>query len=440
MPRRPARIIAESLAQSPNWLASGSLGCADACFHPALMKILVAHNRYHYRGGEDTVVDAEVSLLRERGHEVMLYSRDNNELVHIKPAAAALAAIWSRQTEKDIAQLSERFAPDLIHAHNTFPLISPSLYGIAAHLRIPVVQTLHNFRLLCPQAMLLRQGRACEDCVGHLPWRAVVHRCYRHSYSQTAVSAAMLAVHRWRGTWREEVSRYIVLNQLCRDKFTQGGLPAERLRIKPNFVESSRVPHWEKRKGGIFIGRLSTEKGVEILASAMTRLPQWRIDVYGKGPLQALVEEAPGLRFGGFQSPFQLIERMHGAAFVLVPSTGVESFGLVAIEAFACGTPVIGTRHGGLAELVEHGKTGLLVTPGDAEELASAIAWAQANPSAMQTMGKAARIEYLARYTPERNYDILLGIYHEAINDRDCRKVDGKRTASQQQATGRASC
>lgn len=398
------------------------LGCADACYYPALMKILVAHNRYHYRGGEDTVVDAEVSLLRERGHEVMLYSRDNNELNNIKPAAAALAAIWSRQTEKDIAQLSSSFAPDLIHAHNTFPLISPSLYGIAGHLGIPVVQTLHNFRLLCPQAMLLRQGRVCEDCVGHFPWRAVVHRCYRHSYLQTSVTSAMLVVHRWRGTWRKDVSRYIVLNQLCRDKFTRGGLPAERMRIKPNFVESSRVPQWDKRKGGIFIGRLSTEKGVEILARAMTRLPQYRIDVYGKGPLQALVEQAPGLRYGGFQSPSQLIERLHDAAFVIAPSTGVESFGLVAIESFACGTPVIGTRHGGLAELVDHGKTGLLVTPGDATELANAISWAHANPAAMLVMGKAARDEYLARYTPEHNYDILLGIYREAINDAGCAK------------------
>ena len=245
----------------------------------------------------------------------------------------------------------------------------------------------------------------------------------------------MLALHRWRGTWRKDVSRYIVLNQLCRDKFTSGGLPAERLRIKPNFVESSRVPHWDKRKGGIFIGRLSTEKGIEILARAMSKLPQCRIDVYGKGPLQAFVEEVPGLRYGGFQSPSQLIERLHGAAFVIVPSTGVESFGLVAIEAFACGTPVIATRHGGLAELVEHGKTGLLVTPGDAAELAGAISWAQANPAAMQDMGRAAREEYLARYTPEHNYDILLGIYQEAINDAGCSRVDGKRNDAQQRAT-----
>ena len=381
------------------------------------MKILVAHNRYHYRGGEDTVVDAEVSLMRERGHQVMLYSRDNNELSQIHPATAALSAIWSRQTEKDITQLHGSFAPDLIHAHNTFPLISPSLYGIAARLHIPVVQTLHNFRLLCPQAMLLRQGLACEECVGHSPWRAVLHRCYRNSYSQSAVSATMLTVHRWRGTWRDGVSRYIVLNQLCRDKFMRGGLPASRMRIKPNFVEASRVPQWEDRKGGIFIGRLSTEKGLEVLARAMAMLPQLCVDVFGKGPLENLVAESAGLHYGGFKSPEQLVKKMHTAAYVVAPSTGVESFGLVAIEAFACGTPVIGTRHGGLAELIEHGKTGLLVKPGDVDELAHAIAWAETHPAAMRQMGQAARAEYLARYTPEHNYEILLGIYAEAIND-----------------------
>ena len=398
------------------------------------MKILVAHNRYHYRGGEDTVVDAEVSLLRERGHDVMLYSRDNNELTHFHPASAALSAIWSRQTEKDIAKLSASFAPDVIHAHNTFPLISPSLYGIAERLCIPVVQTLHNFRLLCPQAMLLRQGRTCEECVGHLPWRAVVHRCYRHSYSQSAVSASMLTLHRWRGTWHEGVSRYIVLNQLCRDKFIRGGLPADRLRIKPNFVEARRVPRWDDRKAGIYIGRLSTEKGLEILARAMSRLPQLCIDVYGKGPLQSFVEKAPGLRHGGFKSPEQLVEHLHAAAYAVAPSTGVESFGLVAIEAFSCGTPVIGTRHGGLAELVEHGKTGLLVTPGDVDELAHAIAWAESNPAAMRQMGQAARAEYLARYTPEHNYEILLEIYGEAISEGKIRRLsetnlDGERCA-----------
>lgn len=381
------------------------------------MKILVAHNRYHYRGGEDTVVEVEVALLRDRGHEVQLYSRDNSELQNMAMSSAALSALWSRQTYKEVQQRCIDFKPDLIHAHNTFPLISPSLYGVAADMRIPVVQTLHNFRLLCPQAMLLRRDRVCEDCIGHLPWRAVVHRCYRNSTAQSALTATMLTLHRWLGTWNTRVSRYIVLNNLCREKFIQGGLPAARLRIKPNFVRSTRVPHWQGRKGGIFIGRLSAEKGIAVLTQAMAALPALTMDVFGKGPMQALVESTPGMRYGGFQSPSQLAERLHKAAYLVVPSTGVESFGLVAIEAFCCGTPVIAARHGGLSDLIEHGKTGLLVAPGDVDALKEAISWAEHHPHEMAQMGKAARAEYLTRYTPEHNYKILFAIYQEALAD-----------------------
>lgn len=388
------------------------------------MKILVVHNRYYYRGGEDTVVDAEVMLLREHGHEVQIYHRENTELRHISKSRAAIDAIWSQQTVADIKNINAGFAPDVIHAHNTFPLISPSLYGAARALRVPVVQTLHNFRLLCPQAMLLREGRVCEDCVGHLPWRAVVHRCYRNSYSQSTISTLMLAAHRIQGTWRKKVNRYIVLNQTCRDKFYQGGLPLERLRIKPNFVESKRIPQWNHRQGGIFIGRLAAEKGIAILAQALATLPGRYIDVYGKGPLQTLVEQSPGLRYCGFHSPPELADRLHKASYLVMPSTGVESFGLVAIEAFACGTAVIAAHHGGLAELVVHGKTGLFVRPGDAIALAQTIAWAEANPAAIIKMGKAARAEYLSRYTPEHNYEILHGIYREAVADMHNLKSD----------------
>jgi glycosyltransferase involved in cell wall biosynthesis len=273
--------------------------------------------------------------------------------------------------------------------------------------------------------MLLREEQACEDCVGHLPWRAIVHRCYRNSYSQSAVSTLMLTAHRLLGTWRNMVNRYIVLNQTCRDKFQRGGLPLARLRIKPNFVESKRIPTWNQRQGGIFIGRLATEKGLAVLAQAVATLPGHSIDVYGKGPLQTLVENSPGLRYCGFHTPSELANRLQKATYLVMPSTGVESFGLVAIEAFACGTAVIATNHGGLAELIVHGKTGLFVRPGDVRALAQTIAWAEANPAAMIKMGQAARAEYLSRYTPEHNYEILTDIYREAVADMHTFKTNG---------------
>ncbi len=379
------------------------------------MRILVAHNAYHYRGGEDTVVDAEVALLRRRGHEVCPYRRDNAELEHISRLKAGLSTLWSQQTVADIRRLHARFKPQLIHAHNTFPLISPSLYAVARELRLPVVQTLHNFRLICPQAMLLRDGHSCTDCVGRVPWRGVVRRCYRHSFAQTAATAAMISVHRVAGTWRRDVQRYIVVSHACRALLAIGGLPMEKMTIKPNFVESPDAPDWTERSGGLFIGRLSQEKGIAALAEALTQVPGLTIDVFGDGPMREMVERTPGLRYRGFQPPEVLRERVRRAAYVLVPSTGIESFGLVAIEAFACGTPVIASAQGGLREIVTHGHNGLLVPPGDAGALANALRHAESHADDMLRMGVNAYQSYLARYTPERNYEMLMQIYHEAI-------------------------
>lgn len=379
------------------------------------MKILVAHNAYHYRGGEDSVVDAEVLLLRRYGHEVLLYRRDNADIPRMPRWRAAIDTFWSRRTVAEIRKLQSGFRPDLIHAHNTFPLMSPSLYGVAGSLGVPVVQTLHNFRLVCPQAMLMRNGRRCTDCVGRLPWRGVLHRCYRGSLQQSAITAAMLTAHRVAGTWRDRVTRYIVLNQTCRDIFINGGLPSDLLRIKPNFVEPRGVPNWEGREGALFIGRLSPEKGLETLAHAMQRLPGMYVDVYGKGPLQSMVERSEGLRYRGFLEGEALWRRIAKAAFLVMPSTGIESFGLAAIEAFASGTPVIASRQGGLKEIIQHQKNGLLVAPGDAMELARAIDYARSHPTEMRRMGVDAYQTYLAHYTPERNYATLMRIYDEAL-------------------------
>jgi len=217
----------------------------------------------------------------------------------------------------------------------------------------------------------------------------------------------MLTLQRLRGSWHQQIHRFIVLNQLCREIFARGGLPMDKLRIKPNFVESPEEPTWQHRRGGLFIGRLSTEKGIDVLINALDKLPNHVIDVFGKGPLQALVEASSRLRYGGFQSSDVLRQKLNEAAYLVMPSTGVESFGLVAIEAFACGTPVIATRHGGLRELIIHGQNGLLVPPNDANALAAAIAYAESHPDAMRRMGMAARNNYLTAYTPERNYEQL---------------------------------
>lgn len=384
------------------------------------MKILIAHNAYQHRGGEDVVVDAEIALLREHGHEVSTYRRHNDELVE-HPGTAVTSAIWSRRTSSDVDQVVAQSRPDVIHVHNTFPLISPSLFWSAARHKIPVVQTLHNFRMLCPQAMFLREGKVCEDCMGKIPWRAVTRKCYRSSAAQSALLSGMLIAHDTLGTFREKVTRYIVLNEFCRAKFEKGGLPVARMRIKPNFVahpvaDPFANPDPAPRRGGLFVGRLSPEKGMEVMVQALGGLPRsLRVLVAGRGPLEDGVRSYFGDDYLGYLDGPAIARHMERALYVVAPSTCYETFGMVAIEAFAAGTAVIASRHGGLGALVRHGETGLLVDPGDAGALAEAMRWAESHPEEMQRMGQAARVEYERHYTPEANYRMLMEIYDEAI-------------------------
>lgn len=380
------------------------------------LRVLLVHNYYQQRGGEDAVVASEQALLEGAGHDVALYSRHNDELARCGKGAAAVQALWSRRTVHDIEVLVRQFRPQLIHAHNTFPLVSPSLYWVAARMRVPVVQTLHNFRLFCPQAMFLREGRVCEDCLGHVPWRGVVHRCYRGSILQSAVLAASLAGHRGLGTYSRRVTRYIALNEFCRTKFIEGGLPAERVVIKPNFVEVPAPPEAERlRSGGLFVGRLSPEKGIDVLARAVTGWEAPVVDVVGTGPLESMVREAAGLRGLGWRDMPGVYESMRGASFLVLPSIWYENFPRTLVEAFACGLPAIASRIGALAELVEDGVTGLLFEPGDAVDLRAKLRWAMDHPQDMARMGQAARARYDGHYTPEANYRLLMRIYREAM-------------------------
>ena len=193
------------------------------------MKVLVVHNRYQLAGGEDAVVDAEVALLKDRGVDVRSYERHNDDIQRMGRGAAALQALWSKQTVRDLSALMGQWRPDVIHVHNTLSLVSPSIYWVADKWKVPVVQTLHNFRLLCPQGMLLRDEHVCERCVGKpVAWPAVVHGCYRESALQSAVLAGLVAAQRGMGTYSKKVARFIALNEFCKAKFVEGGLPADK--------------------------------------------------------------------------------------------------------------------------------------------------------------------------------------------------------------------
>ncbi|MBV8126003.1 MAG: glycosyltransferase family 4 protein [Burkholderiaceae bacterium] len=381
----------------------------------APVRVLLAHNAYQQRGGEDMVVEAEAALLRQHGHAVELLTRHNDELAGMGRGAAALDTLWSRRTARELRERIEAFRPDVVHVHNTFPLISPSIYWAAAAAGVPVVQTLHNFRLACPQAMFLRDGKVCEDCMARAPLPAIRHGCYRGSRAQTGVLAGMLVLHRALGTWQHKVTRYIALNSFCRDKFIEAGLPAERIVIKPNFVEAPAPGADAPRDGFLFVGRLSHEKGVSTLAEAWRHGGvNVRLAVAGSGPSADLLKNLPGVDMLGALPLAQVQQRMASAAALVLPSIWYENFPRTLVEALGAGLPVIASRIGALASLVSEGRTGLLFEPGNAADLADKLAWAAAHPREMASMGRHARADYEAQFTPERNLAQLLDIYAEA--------------------------
>lgn len=378
------------------------------------MKVLVVHNRYQMAGGEDAVVDAEVALLRAHGVDVRCYERHNDDIQTMSLPSAALQAFWSRQTVRDLSVLMAEWRPDVVHVHNTLSLVSPSVYWVAQRHEVPVVQTLHNFRLLCPQGMLLRDGQVCEQCVGRTPWPAVVHGCYRESKVQSAVLGSVLVMHRALGTYANKVARFIALNEFCRAKFIEGGLDPSKVVVKPNFVDLPAPAIGVNRSGGVFVGRLSHEKGIDTLLQARRADPALPVKVIGSGPMQAAVQEAFGPDHLGFMSLDAIVAQMQQSAFLILPSICYENFPRTIVEAFACALPVIASRIGSLAVLVRDGETGLLFDPADPHDLLAKMRWAQAHPAEMVRMGLAARRQYEQEFSAEVNFKRLMAIYDEA--------------------------
>ncbi|HUY99038.1 MAG TPA: glycosyltransferase [Thermomicrobiaceae bacterium] len=382
--------------------------------------ILVAHNFYRRAGGEDVVFAAETALLRAHGHTVIQCVEDNRAVQGVDRFAAGLGATWSWTSWARMRRMIEEHRPDVVHLHNTFPLISPSVYYAARAAGIPVVQTLHNYRLLCPSALLYHDGRVCEDCLGRLvPWPGVAHGCYRDSRTVTGVVATMLTVHRLVRTWSRMVDAYIVLTEFARGKLVQGGLPAAKLLVKPHFVDPDPGPGAHEGGFALFVGRLTLEKGVRTLLAAWELLAgRVPLKIVGDGPLAGevarAVKQLSCVEWLGARSGAEVSELMGRARLLVVPSEWYETFGRVVIEAYARGTPVLASNLGAVAELVEPGRTGLLFAPADPPALAAAVSSVWEHPSTLESMSGAARLAYESRYTAPGNYRRLMEIYAAA--------------------------
>lgn len=386
------------------------------------MKIVIVHERYTQPGGEDQVFLDEAALLESRGHTVIRYERHNDELATTGRLRQAVETVWSRRAVAEIDALLKRERPDVMHCHNTFPILSPAVHHAAARRGVATVQTLHNFRLICPQGALRRDGRICEDCVGRtFAAPAVRHACYRGSRAATAATAAMNAAHHALGTWTHVVDRFIALTEFSRDLFVRAGLPGERIEVKPNFVAPDPGPGPAERTGGIlFVGRLSEEKGVSTLLDAWKQVRgDVRLTIVGDGPLGEDVRAAaaadPRITAAGRRPFEEVLQRVAGAEALVMPSVWYETFGRTLIEAFAAGTPVIASRLGAMAELVTDDETGVLFPPGDVAALAAAVNALQSDPARRARLGNAARCAYEAGFTADRNYELLRAIYERAV-------------------------
>jgi glycosyltransferase involved in cell wall biosynthesis len=376
--------------------------------------VVVVHNYYQQSGGEDQVVRAEVGLLRAHGHETIVFSLDNSTIDGMGRVPLTRTTFWNGAVYDELRALLRRHRPLAVHLHNTFPLVSPAAYYAAHHEGVPVVQTLHNFRLVCPNGLLFREGKACEDCVGKfVAWPGVVHGCYRGSRSATAVTAAMIAFHRSRGTWRDAVDVYIALSEFARTRFAEGGLPADRIAVKPNFL--AHDPGAGSHQGGyaLFVGRLSHEKGLQVLLDAWERLrTTYPLKIVGSGPLERYADRTrPGVEWLGRQPTERVLELMKDAAFLIVPSECYENFPVTIVEAFATGLPVVASRIGSLVEIVGDGRTGLHFGAGDPADLAAKVDWAFEHACELSEMGGRARGEYDAKYGAAQNYAQLRRIY-----------------------------
>ena len=391
------------------------------------MRILLSHNRYQQPGGEDQSFAAEAAMLRDRGHEVIEYTAHNADVNGMNRVGLAIRAVWNPTTYSDLRRLFRRHRPQVAHFNNTFPLISPAAYYAARAEQIPVVQTLRNFRFLCANSFLFRDGRICHDCVSTTTaWPAVVHKCYRGSRPASVAVATMLTAHRSCGTWRTAIDSYIALTKFSRQTFVDAGFPGDRIVVKPNFVYPD--PGAGTGAGGyaLFVGRLSAEKGLHTLLRAWRELHvDLPLKIVGDGPeapsVQAAATAYSGVEWLRYQ-PSHEVQRLLGDATLLVfPSEWYETFGRVAIEAFAQGVPVVASRLGAMAELVDEGRTGVCFEAGNPDDLVTAVRTLVCDSSRLRAMRCAARREYEDRYTMERNHDQLIGIYHGAIAARERR-------------------
>jgi glycosyltransferase involved in cell wall biosynthesis len=397
------------------------------------MRILLVHNRYRSGtpSGENRVVDQEGEALATLGHEVMRFGRSSDEIEHwsaAKKASLPAQVIWSRETYRDLKAVLRGHRPEVVHVHNTFPLLSDAVLYACRNARVPVVATMHNYRRACANDMFFRSGTVCHDCTRGLPVRAVVHGCYRGSHAATVPVALAQGLHRQ--AWRSLVSAYIFISASQRDLHRGLGFAPDRVFVKYNLIPRQSRPQMARTPTVVYAGRLHEVKGLRLLMAAWdcyrtnSGEPGLNLVIAGGGPLEgevtAWASARPSVEMTGTVNRDRCAELISHARAILLPSAWEEPFGLVAVEAMAAGVPPIAAGHGSFTELITPGVDGVLFSPGDPAELALAIADVERNPEQYEVYGDQARKTYERRFDPQRSLEELLEIYRFAISHPVC--------------------
>jgi glycosyltransferase involved in cell wall biosynthesis len=392
------------------------------------MRIILAHNRYRSTApsGENRVVDQEGEALAALGHEVERFERSSDEIEHwsrAKKASLPASMIWSRTAYRDLGTVLREHRPDIVHVHNTFPLLSTSVLYACRDAGVPVVATFHNRRQVCARGDFFRDGSVCRECAGGSKVPAVIHGCYRGS--RAATLPLVLSASMQRRSWQSLISAYLFVSHAIRDDFAEMELAEERVFVRHNLVPRRLAVRPTPEPIVCYVGRLDEAKGIPLLMAgwerycAMSGDPGLRLVVAGGGVLEpelrAWASSRPSVEVLGQVSGAECSELMARSLAVIVPSLVEESFGLAAVEAMSVGVPPIAAGHGGLAEIVTPDIDGVLFQPGDPEALAAAIADVGANPARYEKYGHQAREAYEQRFSPERSLEKLLDIYRFAI-------------------------
>lgn len=384
-------------------------------------KVLIVHNYYQLPGGEDTVVENEKNMLLENGHDVVLYTRHNDEIKSkgiLGKLMLPFDTIFSFKTYREVKKKIKEESINIVHVHNTLPLVSPSVYYSAKHCKVPVIQTIHNFRLLCPAATFTRDNKICEECIEKSLICSIKNKCYRGSLIQSVLSAFTLSFHRLIGTYNK-IDNYIVLTEFNKSKL-MNLVSEDKISIKPNFVKrSNEIVENNNKEYFLFLGRIDELKGVRILVEAWKEINSSKLLIVGKGPLENKINkyikdnDIKNIELLGFKQKDKVIELINGAKALIVPSKWYEGFPMTIVESLSLGTPVIASDIGNLSTIINDEQNGLLFKYDDKESLIRRVKEIDDNNELLEKLSKGAINSFNKHYNSIKNYELLINVYNK---------------------------